>query len=356
VTNLSRVRERLLAREAALSPHAAREVTSRGRPRPEPPALVRTAYQRDRDRILHSKAFRRLKHKTQVFIAPAGDHYVTRLTHTLEVAQIARTITRALNLNEDLAEAAALGHDIGHAPFGHTGEEELAALLPESFRHNYQSVRVLQLLENGGQGLNLTWEVTDAIEKSSKTRDDILSFGWGIPATLEGRVVKLSDAIAYINHDILDAVRADVIEESDLPATVRAALGATHAQRIDALVSDVIEASWPATGEDGSEPDIRLSEGMHGVANVLREFMFERVYLYEDRQRDAARGSAIVRFLFDHYRLHPGEIQSDFVLKDDAPERQAADFVAGMTDRYAITRAAALGCPEAIEWMDRAWP
>lgn len=353
---LQRVRLRLLAREAGLSPYAAREATSRGRPRPEEASLVRGAYQRDRDRILHSKAFRRLKHKTQVFIAPVGDHYVTRLTHTLEVAQIARTISRALNLNEDLAEAAALGHDIGHAPFGHAGEEALGALLPESFRHNYQSVRVLQQLENAGSGLNLTWEVTDAIEKSSKTRDDILSFGWGIPATLEGQVVKLSDAVAYVNHDILDAVRAGVISEADLPVVVRQKLGDTHGRRIDALVSDVVEASWGATGEGDGKPEIRLSPEMHRAANALRDFMFERVYFYEDRQREAAQGQAIVAFLFHYYRERPQEIQSDFVLPGDSPERQAADYVSGMTDRYAITRAAELGCPEAIEWAGRAWP
>ncbi|MGK2966328.1 MAG: dGTP triphosphohydrolase, partial [Tepidiformaceae bacterium] len=205
---LQDVRRRLEAGEARLSPFAAREATSQGRERPEDPSPVRGEYQRDRDRILHTKAFRRLKHKTQVFIAPQQDHYVTRLTHTLEVAQVARTITRALNLNEDLAEAAALGHDIGHGPFGHAGEEALAECLPEGFRHNYQSVRVLDRLENSGQGLNLMFETLEAIEKSSKTREDIFAEGWGVPSTLEGQVVKTADAIAYVNHDILDAIRA----------------------------------------------------------------------------------------------------------------------------------------------------
>src|SRR5205085_2205795 len=194
-----------------------------------------TEYQRDRDRILHTKAFRRLKHKTQVFIAPLQDHYVTRLTHTLEVSQVARTITRALNLNEDLAEAAALGHDIGHGPFGHAGEEALAACLPEGFRHNYQSVRVLDRLERDGQGLNLTFEVLDAVEKSSKAREDIFAEGWGVPVTLEGQIVKTADAIAYINHDADDAIRARIIGPSDLPDAVRATLGDTHSARLNTL-------------------------------------------------------------------------------------------------------------------------
>ncbi|HXG36200.1 MAG TPA: dNTP triphosphohydrolase, partial [Dehalococcoidia bacterium] len=213
---LESVRKRLEERESQLSPFAARSYASRGRERPEEaPSLVRTEFQRDCDRIIHSKAFRRLKHKTQVFIAPVGDHYVTRLTHTLEVAQVARTIARALNLNEDLAEAVALGHDLGHPPFGHAGEEALAELAPEGFRHALQSLRVVEKLEKGGLGLNLTWEARDGIVNSSKVREDILAEGFGTPATLEGQVTKLADAVAYLNHDIADAIRAGLLTEDD---------------------------------------------------------------------------------------------------------------------------------------------
>ena len=212
--NISVVRKRLEDRERLLSPYAARSFESRGREVEEALSPVRTEFQRDRDRILHCKAFRRLKHKTQVFIAPIGDHFVTRLTHTLEVAQIARTIARGLNLNEDLAEATALAHDIGHPPFGHAGEQALADILPEGFRHAEQSLRVVEKLER----LNLTWETRDGIVNSSKVREDIFAEGYGTPSTLEGQIVKVSDAVAYINHDIADALRADVIDEAELPA------------------------------------------------------------------------------------------------------------------------------------------
>jgi len=345
------VRRRLEEREASLSPFAARTATSRGRKRPEQPSPLRTEYQRDRDRILHTKAFRRLKHKTQVFIAPQQDHFVTRMTHTLLVAQVARTIARALNLNEDLAEAAALGHDIGHGPFGHAGEEALAELLPDGFRHNYQSVRVLDRLENGGQGLNLTFEVLDAIEKSSKAREDILAEGWGVPVTLEGQVVKIADAIAYLNHDIDDALRAGVITEADLPDAARQ-LGANHRERLDTMIRDIVEASWDATGERGTDvkPVIRFSPRVHALANDLRNFMFERVYFYDATRREAERGKAIVRFLFRYFVAHPDDISPGFSLPDDPVERRAADYISGMTDRYAIRLARELGCPEALEW------
>lgn len=351
--DLSIVRMRLEAAEKGLSPFAARSAKSRGRAVPEEPSPLRTAFQRDRDRILHTRAFRRLKHKTQVYIAPAGDHFVTRLTHTLEVAQVARTIARALNLNEDLAEAAALGHDIGHGPFGHAGEEALAECLPEGFRHNYQSVRVLDHLENGGQGLNLTFEVLDAIGKSSKTRDDILSEGWGVPVTLEGQAVKVADAIAYLNHDIVDAVRAGVIGEADLPASTQRELGRSHAERINTLVSDIVEASWAATGEGSAEegpPVIRFSARVHEVANELREFMFRRVYHYEQTLRDAERGKRVVHFLFRHFVANPQGISADYSLPGDPVERRAADYVSGMTDRFAIRLARELGCPDAEGW------
>lgn len=346
------VRRRLEEAEERLSPFAARTSTSRGRRRPEEPSPVRTEYQRDRDRILHTKAFRRLKHKTQVFIAPSQDHFVTRLTHTLEVAQVARTIARALNLNEDLAEAAALGHDIGHGPFGHAGEEALAECLPEGFRHNHQSVRVLDRLERDGQGLNLTLEVLDAVEKSSKAREDIFAEGWGVPLTLEGQVVKTADAIAYVNHDILDAIRAGLITEDDLPDVSRRELGRSHGERLNTMICDIVEASWPATGEapDGDEAVIRFSRPIHAAANELREFMFQRVYLFDVTRKDAERGKRVVHFLFDYFSNHPGAIGSDFRLPGDPIARQAADFISGMTDRYALRLAGDLGCNEANEW------
>ena len=377
--DLNVVRRRLEERERLLSPYAAKSFESRGREAPQEPSPVRTEFQRDRDRIIHSKAFRRLKHKTQVFIAPVGDHFVTRLTHTLEVAQIARTITRALNLNEDLAEAAALGHDLGHPPFGHTGEQalsdELRALggdggsapAPEGFRHAEQSLRVVEKLARrpGGQtGLNLTWEVRDAIVNSSKVREDILAEGYGTPATLEGQVVKLSDAVAYINHDIGDAIRAGLISEEELPREVRETLGSRHSQRIDTLVRDIVEHSWSATGEgdpsaDSPSPDstgesgkrpgqaerprIGMSEGVLAAANVLREFMFQRVYLWEGRREEAEQAKQVVRFLFRHYLARPEEIDSDFVIASDPPWRRVTDYVAGMTDGFALTTAERLG-------------
>lgn len=346
------MRRRLEEDEERLSPFAAKTSNSRGRLKPEEPSPVRTAYQRDRDRILHTKAFRRLKHKTQVFIAPLLDHYVTRLTHTLEVAQVARTIARALNLNEDLAEAAALGHDIGHGPFGHAGEEALAECLPEGFRHNYQSVRVLDQLENSGRGLNLSWEVLDAVEKSSKAREDIFAEGWGVPATLEGQVVKTADAIAYVNHDIGDAVRAGILRETDLPQSAQGELGRSHAERLNTLVCDAIEASWAATGEVPrvAAPVITFSPRVAAAANELRAFMFQRVYYYDSTRAEAERGKRVVIFLFHHFVSHPGGISPDYSLEGDPVERRAADFVSGMTDRYAIRVARDLGCEDALAW------
>ena len=346
--DLHQVRLRLEANEDRLSPFAARSANAT-RATTELPSPLRTAFQRDRDRILHTKAFRRLKHKTQVFIAPAQDHFVTRLTHTLEVAQVARTITRALNLNEDLAEAAALGHDIGHGPFGHAGEEALAECLPEGFRHNYQSVRVLEHLEGGGEGLNLTFEVLDAIGKSSKAREDIFAEGWGVPGTIEGQVVKTADAIAYVNHDIADAVRAGLITERDLPDSAGRELGQSHAERLDTMISDIVEASWAATGAGGA-PVVQFSPRIHAAANELREFMFRRVYLYDSTLLEAERGKRIVIFLFRHFVKNPEGISADYSLPGDPVERRAADYVSGMTDRFAIRLAAALDCPDATGW------
>ncbi len=341
------VRRRLEERERQLSPFASRSFQSRGRERPERPSPVRTEYQRDRDRIIHSKAFRRLKHKTQVFMAPTGDHYVTRLTHTLETAQIARTIARALNLNEDLTEAIGLGHDLGHTPFGHAGEDALGELLPEGFRHNEQSLRVVEKLENSGQGLNLTWEVREGILKHSKAREDILAEGWGTASTLEGQIVKIADSVAYLNHDIADAIRAGLLREDDLPRSARELLGTGHAQRINTLVLDIVETSWAATGEGapphGEAPRIAMSGPVAAATNELRDFMFANVYEWEGRQAEAARARRVVHFLFEYYLAHPEALTSDFTRPEDPLARRVADYIAGMTDLFALRAAEELG-------------
>jgi dGTPase len=340
------VQERLEERERALSPFAAKSFEAT-RDKPEEPSPVRTEFQRDRDRIIHCKSFRRLKHKTQVFVAPTGDHYVTRLTHTLEVSQIARTIARALNLNEDLTEAIGLGHDLGHTPFGHAGESALGELMPEGFRHNEQSLRLVERLERGGQGLNLTWQVREGILKHSKVREDIFAEGWGTASTLEGQIVKVADSIAYLNHDIADAIRAGLLRESDLPTVARDVLGTEHRLRINTLVLDIVESSWAATGDrasDGEEPPrITMSEPVAEATNALRDFMFENVYEWEGQQADAARARRVLEFLFHHYLDHPDAITSDLTLPDDPLVRRAADYIAGMTDHFALRTAEALG-------------
>ena len=269
---------------------------SRGRLKPEEPCQVRTAFQRDRDRIIHCKAFRRLKHKTQVFIAPLGDHYVTRLTHTLEVSQIARTIARALNLNEDLTEAIALGHDLGHTPFGHVGEDVLNELYHQGFRHNEQSLRVVDLLEKDGQGLNLTWEVRDGIVNHSKTRADILGQGWGKVNTLEGEICKIADIVAYINHDIGDAVRAGIITEGDLPLSAVRVLGLSHSQRINTMVCDIIDYSWAASGRNTTgSPTIGMSPQILEATNTLRKFLFDRVYNLHAAQKETEKAREVLQ-------------------------------------------------------------
>ena len=333
------VRKRLEEREQLLSPFAARSFESRGREVEETPSPVRTEFQRDRDRILHCKAFRRLKHKTQVFIAPVGDHFVTRLTHTLEVAQIARTIARGLNLNEDLAEAMALAHDIGHPPFGHAGEQALADLLPQGFRHAEQSLRVVEKLER----LNLTWETRDGIVNSSKVREDIFAEGYGTPSTLEGQIVKVSDAVAYINHDIADALRAGVIDEGELPGEISSVLGRRHSERINTLVCDIIEHSWAATGEAREAPRdavrIGMSDMVAAAANTLREFMFARVYLWEGRRDESEQAKRVVSMLYEYFMADPDEVQTEFGIPSDPLWRRVADYVSGMTDQFALAAA-----------------
>ncbi|MSO41627.1 MAG: deoxyguanosinetriphosphate triphosphohydrolase [Solirubrobacterales bacterium] len=297
----------------------------------EPDSPLRTPFQRDRDRIVHSKAFRRLKHKTQVFIAPEGDHYRTRLTHTLEACGISRTVARALGLNEDLTEAIGLGHDLGHPPFGHIGEEALDQALSEHeghFRHNEQSVRVVETLERDGRGLNLTEQVRDGILKHT---------GPDRPGTLEGMVVRIVDRVAYINHDIDDALRAGIITEADLPAREIDLLGSTGSKRIDTLVTDMVERSADA-GE------IVQSEPIGGAMLRLRKFMFDRVYLGDAARGEQERVRLALRALFDHHLANPDEVP---VYDPDAEELQRViDYLAGMTDRFALARFEELSLPE----------
>ena len=338
------IRQMIEEREEALSPHAAKSRLSRGRLKNEEPCPIRTAFQRDRDRIIHSKAFRRLKHKTQVFIAPLGDHYVTRLTHTLEVSQIARTIARALNLNEDLTEAIALGHDLGHTPFGHVGEEVLNELSHAGFRHNEQSLRVVDLLEKDGHGLNLTLEVRDGIVNHSKTRVDIMGEGSGQASTLEGQVCKIADAIAYINHDIGDAIRAGIITENDLPLGPISVLGRFHSQRINTMVSDVIEHFWAAKGDSPTEPpSIGMSQTVLKETNKLRDFLFERVYNLRSALEEAEKARGVVRLLYQYFNEHEDRLPAEYCLYSDKTERRVVDYIAGMTDQYALRMAEELG-------------
>ncbi len=328
------IRQMSEEREESLSPLAAKSKESRGRLRYEELCPIRTAFQRDRDRIIHSKAFRRLKHKTQVFIAPQGDHYVTRLTHTLEVAQIARTIARALNLNEDLTEAVALGHDLGHTPFGHVGEEVLNELYPQGFRHNEQSLRVVDLLENDGQGLNLTWEVRDGIVNHSKSEAKILE-DWGEVNTLEGEVCKIADIIAYINHDIGDAIRAGIIAEGDLPLSAIVVLGNSHSRRINTMVGDIIEQSWAVRSTTITRQGITMSPGVLEATNTLRDFLFDRVYNLQAAQEEAAGAKEVLRLLYKHFNQHEDKLPPEYSLYSDEVERRVVDYIAGMTDQYA---------------------
>jgi dGTPase len=331
------IREQTEKREETLSPYAAKSKSSRGRLRYEEPCPIRTSFQRDRDRVLYSKAFRRLKHKTQVFIAPLGDHYVTRLTHTLEVSQIARTIARALNLNEDLAEAIALGHDLGHTPFGHIGEDVLNELYHAGFRHSEQSLRVVDLLERDGQGLNLAWEVRDGILNHSKGQVDILAEGWGDLQTLEGQICKVADVVAYVNHDVEDAVRAGIIRQSDLPKDVVEILGDTHSQRINTLVRDIIDCSWPASGSgDLAEPTIGMSPDVVGAANTLRQFLFDRVYCPSLAGEEAVKAGEVLRLLYSDFLEHDDRLPPEFACLPGDKERKVVDYIAGMTDQYAL--------------------
>lgn len=317
-----------------LSPEAAHAADSQGRERPEEPDPWRTCYQRDRDRILHCKSFRRLMHKTQVFLSPGGDHYRTRLTHTLEVAQVARSISRGLALNTDLTEAIALGHDLGHTPFGHTGEYALSLALAQHrgrmdafkagerlFHHNEQSGRVVRFLEKDGQGLNLSHEVVDGIvNHTGKLRSQ----------TCEGRVVALSDRIAYVNHDIDDAIRAGILLESDLPSSTHRLLGAAASERINTMVSDVISNSVTA----GS---VQMSPQIWDALDELRTFLFSHVYGRSDAKLQEPKANQVIGMLFDYYMEHFEDVPAEYRLRDgDSHDVSVADFIAGMTDRYAL--------------------
>ena len=322
-----------------LNPLAAFADASRGRPRGETERDndVRTCFQHDTDKIVHSKAFRRLMHKTQVFLRPEGDHYRTRMTHTLEVARIARTITRALGLNEDLAEAIAMGHDLGHTPFGHAGEAALAEMMPGGFRHNEQSLRVVDILENDGAGLNLSYEVRMGIVGHT---------GAHIPETLEGQIVRRSDQIAYVNHDIDDAIRAGILSGDDIPRSISDVLGCSHSQRIDTLVCDMIASSR----EEGR---IVLTPAVDQALKDLRAFMFQRVYRNPIAKGEEGKAKDMLRRLFEYYYAHPEALPEDFLpqMSFDGLERTVCDYIAGMTDNYAVDKFKEIFVP--MGWQTR---
>ena len=317
-----------------LSRYATLSESSLGRRVPLEPDPIRPCFQRDRDRILHCKAFRRLKHKTQVFLSPEGDHYRTRLTHTLEVSQIARTIARALRLNEDLTEAISLGHDLGHTPFGHAGERALHAVMEDGFRHYEQSVRVVERLEKNGEGLNLTWEVRDGIlNHQSKS----------MPHTLEGKVVRLSDKIAYVYHDVDDAIRAEILTEDDIPSEIRKTLGFTTKQRLNTLIHNVIMNSM-------DQDDIRMSADIQEAMFELRHFMFNHVYTNPIAKGEEVKAKAMIRQLFGFYKDHIEFLPEKYLAmldEGEKTERVICDYIAGMTDQYAITKFSEYFLPQA---------
>lgn len=307
-----------------LSPYAQYSIRSKGRDVYEEECDIRTVYQRDRDRILHCKSFRRLKHKTQVFLSPEGDHYRTRLTHTLEVSQIGRTIARALRLNEDLTEAIALGHDLGHTPFGHAGERVLNDVCPFGFRHYEQSLRVVEFLEKDGQGLNLTKEVRDGIV-NHRTE--------GKPSTLEGKIIRLSDKIAYINHDIDDAIRGRILSEDDLPSEYTAVLGHSTKERLNTLIHDIIVESY-------NKNDICMSDNVQYAMTELRKFMFQSVYTNPTAKSEEVKAQKMIKEMYGHFMEHFEEIPEDFrkieSTHNESRERVVCDYIAGMSDQYAV--------------------
>ncbi len=322
--------------EISLSPFATLSVNSRGRDREEPQCDIRPVFQRDRDRILHCKSFRRLKHKTQVFLSPKGDHYRTRLTHTLEVSQNARTIAKALRLNEDLVEAIALGHDLGHTPFGHAGERILNELCDEGYRHNEQSVRIVEKLEKDGKGLNLTWEVRDGILNHQTSM---------MPHTLEGKIVRLSDKIAYINHDIDDAIRAKVMSEEDIPLEIRKVLSMTTKERLNTLIHNIIMNSM-------GKNDIVMSEEIGGAMQDLRKFMFQKVYTNPAAKGEEAKAERLLCELYAHYMGHIEILPEQYQRmhsEGEKKERVVCDYISGMTDQYAVAKYREFFLPKAWE-------
>lgn len=322
--------------EISLSPFATLSVNSRGRDREEPQCDIRPVFQRDRDRILHCKSFRRLKHKTQVFLSPKGDHYRTRLTHTLEVSQNARTIAKALRLNEDLVEAIALGHDLGHTPFGHAGERILNELCEEGYRHNEQSVRIVEKLEKDGKGLNLTWEVRDGILNHQTSM---------MPHTLEGKIVRLSDKIAYINHDIDDAIRAKVMSEEDIPLEIHKVLGMTTKERLNTLIHNIIMNSM-------GKNDIVMSEEIGGAMQDLRKFMFQKVYTNPAAKGEEAKAERLLCELYAHYMGHIEILPEQYQRmhsEGEKKERVVCDYISGMTDQYAVAKYREFFLPKAWE-------
>lgn len=330
------IREEQEKREHLIfSPYASFSDESRGRDRDEEPCPMRTIYQRDRDRIIHCKTFRRLKHKTQVFLAPEGDHYRTRLTHTLEVAQIARSIARALNLNEDLTEAIALGHDLGHTPFGHAGERTLNSLCTMGFAHYKQSIRVVEFLEKDGQGLNLTWEVRDGILNHRTS---------GNPSTLEGKAVRLSDKIAYINHDIDDGIRAGILKESDIPSEYTDVLGNSTKERLNTMISDIIMNSI-------GKNDLVMSEPVRKAMTELRKFMFESLYLNPTAKSEEAKADKLITELYRYYVANTDKLPDTykrFITEfDERPEQVVCDYIAGMSDQYSISKFQEIFVPKA---------
>ena len=309
-----------------LSKYASFSRYSKGRDREETPCDIRTCYQRDRDRIIHCKAFRRLKHKTQVFLAPAGDHYRTRLTHTLEVSQIARTIAKALRMNEDLTEAIALGHDLGHTPFGHAGESALNNICEDGFAHFEQSIRVVEILEKKGQGLNLTKEVRDGIVNHRTS---------GNPSTMEGKIVRLSDKIAYINHDIDDAIRGKILSESDLPVEFTNILGHSKKERLNTMIYDIVNNSL-------DKPDIIMSVRIESAMKGLREFMFKNVYSNPVAKGEEIKAKRMLTQLYNYYLYHIEEMPEEYIwlinVRKERPERVVCDYIAGMTDQYSVRK------------------
>ncbi len=340
--DLNSVRQRLELREGLLSPHATLSVDA-VRAVIEEPSPIRTEFQRDRDRIIHANSFRRLKHKSQVFVAPQGDHFTTRLTHVIEVSQVGRTIARGLNLNEDLVEAIGLGHDLGHTPFGHIGESVLDQMLPDGFHHSRHSVRLVTLLEKDGSGLNLTKHVVDGIRNHSKPEGEFLSRATVKNLSLEAQIVRISDALAYLAHDILDALRSNFIAINDLPKDAVRVLGDRHSSRVNAVVQDVIESSWDCTGEvdseDAGEPWIRMSAEMGGIVTDLRMFMFERFYHPISNSVEGRKAASIVAVLVEHFTRNPDLIPAWLKELSESDELAAADYVCGMTDNFALIAA-----------------